>query len=385
MKKKLAYLLACSDGIAFAAGNVAISLNKYMPNKEFDIVIYNNGYQEKNKSALLKIPKVILRDFNLDPEFVSFMLSEEGLPSAQAGGRWKNKSKLFSFIHFEIFNLLNEYETVIWLDVDMSIQADISELENYGPLGISKDLNWNTVWTVGDQFFSPVPGYDMNLPGYCNACIVVNDKLENYDKLAKYCYDTAIKYASQLKNIDQSVFQLMLQDFNLVPKQIPWNDYCCHAQHELAAIAKIVHFGTERKIWNDESYLRCFPEWFRVHLEWLALGGMDFDRSVFSLKSIWYDLYGRGKLSETKQLPENFKTRFTIFQIPIFVLTELSNGFSLKVLGIPLIKKRANSAKTSYNLLNKLEIFTKKEINGKLHFYLFGIKICTYHKYRVLN
>ena len=267
----------------------------------------------------------------------------------------------------------------------MSIQADISELENYGPLGIPKDLNWNSIWTVGDQFFSPVSGYNMNLPSDCNACIVATDRLPNYEKLAKYCYDTAIKYAAQLKNIDQAVFQLMFQDFNIVPKQIPWNDYCCHAHHELSSIAKIVHFGTEQKIWNDESYLRCFPEWFRVHLEWLSLGGMDFDRSVFSLKSIWYDLYGRGNLSEKKQLPENYKTRFTIFQIPIFVLTELPNGFSLKILGIPFIKKRANDTKTSYNLLNKLEIFAKKEINGKLYFYLFGIKVCTYHKYRVLN
>ena len=85
MKKKLAYLLACTDNIAFAAGNVAISLNKYMPNKEFDIVIYNNGFQEKNKIALSKIPKVILRDFNLDPEFVSFMLSEHQLKQEEDG------------------------------------------------------------------------------------------------------------------------------------------------------------------------------------------------------------------------------------------------------------------------------------------------------------
>lgn len=39
-KKKLAWFMVCSENIIFAAANVALSLNRHMPDKEFDIVIY---------------------------------------------------------------------------------------------------------------------------------------------------------------------------------------------------------------------------------------------------------------------------------------------------------------------------------------------------------
>lgn len=386
MKKRLAYFLACPDNLAFTAGNIAIALNKHSKNKEFDIVIYSDGFQDNNKIALSKIKNVILRKYCSRHTFKSFSLLK--YHTLCSGDDWET-TEFISFSIFEIFNLLKEYETVVWLSIDMSIQADISELENYGPLGMPKDLKGNSFFTVGDNFSSPIPGYNMNLPSDSTACVVVNDRLENYDKLAKYCYETAIKYAGKLKNIDQAVFQMMLQDFNFVPKQIPWNDYCCHASHELAAIAKMVHFGSEQKIWNNESYLRCFPEWFRLHLEWLSLGGMDFDRSGYSLKSIWYDTYGMGKPPERSLPPEtnlpleNFKTRFTLFQIPIFVMTERKDDFSLKVFGVSLTRKSNSIEKTHKNLMRKFQFTSKHEPNGKVSFYLFGIKFCSLHKYKV--
>ena len=36
-KKKCAYVLAASQNIIFAAGNVALELNPFMPNEDFDI------------------------------------------------------------------------------------------------------------------------------------------------------------------------------------------------------------------------------------------------------------------------------------------------------------------------------------------------------------
>ena len=42
-KKKCAYVLAASQNIIFAAGNVALELNRYMPDEEFDILIYHRG------------------------------------------------------------------------------------------------------------------------------------------------------------------------------------------------------------------------------------------------------------------------------------------------------------------------------------------------------
>lgn len=35
----------------------------------------------------------------------------------------------------------------------------------------------------------------------------------------------------------------------------------------------------KKKIWKDTNICNSFPEWYRTHLEWLELGGSDFDQS----------------------------------------------------------------------------------------------------------
>ena len=117
-----------------------------------------------------------------------------------------------------------------------------------------------------------------------------NDQLENYSIYKDECYKLARKYAPYLKNLDQAVFALLFQKYSIIPEVLPWNEYTCHAHHEAAAIAKIVHFGCTDKVWNNSLLFQCYPEWFRVHMEWLKLGGCDFDRSSISSKAIWSEL-----------------------------------------------------------------------------------------------
>ena len=60
---------------------------------------------------------------------------------------------------------------------------------------------------------------------------------------------------------------------------MPLEDWQCIAWRDQASTAKIVHFGTANKVWNTTNIFNAFPEWYRVHCEWLNLGGSDFDRS----------------------------------------------------------------------------------------------------------
>ena len=369
MKKQLAYFLVCSDNIIFAAGNVALSLNKYMPTKDFDIVIYHTGLRKNNESALKKIPRVTLHRFEFPDNFHEVILPK--LPQ----GRWNNPNSLLTFAHYETFNLLKNYETVIWLDVDTSIQADISELSNYGPFGQCYDINWNDVWTVGDQFTQPLVNsrYDMSRKSYINACIVVNDKLPNWEKMANYCYSKSIEYAHHLKNCDQAIFGLLIQDFKINVNVIPWHDYICHAHHENASIAKIVHFGCRDKVWNDQKFLQTFPEWFRTHMIWLELGGEDFDRTNLSIRSIWNQLYGPNNSSESNysSMPNNYHSvkkirNFKIWAfkfLPILKIRSSDNEFLVKLLGITIFKSLYSTEKNRH------------------HYFLFGFPIFSSSSY----
>ena len=282
MKKRLAYYLACSNGIIFSAANVALSLNKYSENKNYDIVISSRLLTESNETALRKIPHVRLMSLKFPKGLETFLLSDEGLPS----GRWKAPNALNTISHFEIFRLLDEYKTVIWIDSDIAIQGDVSDLANYGPLGLPTDQHNGHQFLVRDQFTKPVPGYKMNIPAYQNSCIVVTDELP-YKEMYAYCYDTLKKYAKLLLNADQSVMQLLIQDFNIKVNEIPYHEYVCHAFNDYAALAKAVHFGSRDKVWNNQQIFQSFPEWFRTHMKWLELGGDDFDRSNISSKCVY--------------------------------------------------------------------------------------------------
>lgn len=309
MKKKLAYFLVTSDNIAFAAGNVALSLNKYMPNKEYDILVYHSDLQEKNLKTLKKIPHVITHHFRLNDDFVSYMLGENGLPK---NGRWNDVNSLLCLAHYEIFSLLDSYEKVIWLDVDMSIQADITLLETYGPFGMALDIAGNHVFTAKDQFLTNVEGYDLSQSAHISACIVVTDKLKNYKEIYQYCYEKTKIYASILKNPDQAIIELAIRDFGLTVNNVPWKEFVCHSTHEYAALASIVHFGFINKPWNNSRLLQSFPEWFRTHLVWLSLGGADFNRDDISTCSVYVELQKlENKLCEQMN-SENYKAANSI-------------------------------------------------------------------------
>lgn len=99
---------------------------------------------------------------------------------------------------------------------------------------------------------------------------------------------------------------MMIQDFNIKVNVMPWHDYICHAHHEHGNLAKIVHFGCHDKVWTDDRYLRTYPEWFRTHMQWLELGGEDFDRTNMSMRGIWAEIYGNQSHS-TETVPRHWK------------------------------------------------------------------------------
>lgn len=190
MKKKLAFLLGITPNLAFAAGNVALGINKYMSDDDYDIVIYYTELAQNDLEVFSKVPHVILRQFNLPEDFINTMMKK--LPSQS---RFRSKYRLMCFAHFEVFPLLKEYQNVAWLDADTAIQKDLSTIIDYAkPFGITRD----TPWMVADQFTRRVEGYKMDIEGHCTAVMVVNDSLP-YMQIYKWLYEKAVEYADCIK------------------------------------------------------------------------------------------------------------------------------------------------------------------------------------------
>lgn len=330
-KKKLAFLFGFTPNLAFAAANAALSLNRHITIQDYDILMYYTDLPESDIRAFKKIPHVVLKQFNLSNDFVDIMLKK--MPE----GRFKSKNHLMCFAHFEAFSLLNEYETVVWNDVDIGVQGDLADILNYTPLGLCEDIPW----TVKDQFTSSIPEYKMNIPAYCSGVMVLNDTLP-YQKIYNWLYQKAIQYASYLKNPDQSIINLMLQEFHLLPKIVPLAEYNCISWRDDAITARIVHFGSDQKVWNNTNICNAFPEWYRTHLSWLKLGGSDFDRSKITPRN------ARGSLDHLDTLQQETPPwRYTKKVIYLF-----------GVLPIYAIKKKCS--KTTHLLFSCIPLFKTK-------------------------
>ncbi len=275
-KKRLAFLLGITGNLGFAAGNVALGINKYMRGGDYDIVIYHSGLKSADAAAFERVPNVRLVPFEFRQSFVASML--ERLPRQS---RFKDAAHLMCFCHFEAFRLLREYENVVWLDADISIQASIDEITDFSPFGITSD----EPWTVQNNFTHAIPGYDMHTLGVCTAVMAVNDTLP-YEALYSWCYEKAVEYSRYLVNPDQGIINIALQEFGIDYKLMPLKTWQCISWRDEANVAKIVHFGTTKKVWNDPHLCNAFPEWYRTHLEWLRLGGSDFDQSKVQPKNV---------------------------------------------------------------------------------------------------
>jgi Glycosyl transferase family 8 len=268
-KKNLAFLLAVTRNMGFAAGNVALSLRKQMPQGGYDIVVYYTDLSPGDLIAFRQIPHCRLVKFEFPASFAGEILS-----NLHPKSRFRTVSQLMAFAHFEAFALLSEYRNVVWIDSDTAIQGSLSEIIRFAPFGITAD----TPWTVQVNFADPITDYDMNAPGVCTAVMLVNESLP-YEAMYKWCYAKAQEYAGNLLNADQGIVNLSLQEFHIAPNLMPLEEWQCISWKPEACVARIVHFGTEKKVWNSAKICTAFPEWYRMHLEWLRLGGADYDRT----------------------------------------------------------------------------------------------------------
>jgi len=265
-KKGLAFLLS-SNGQPYAAGNVALGINKYMPpNTDYDILVYYDSFTSMDIKAFQKIPHVKSRPFSFPPDFIEKMTR-----NMDKNNRFCTPGGLMTFSHFEIFQLLRTYQKVVWMDTDMSIQGSLNDLVKFSGFTITDDAEW----PVRAQFSCYINGYDMDRHALCAALIVADDSLP-FEEMYNWCYSKAIEYAEYLINNDQAIINIALQEFKITPNIIPSNIWQCTTFRPLVHTAKIVHFGFVWKPWVYSLIIKNFPEWYRTHLEWLELGGSDF-------------------------------------------------------------------------------------------------------------
>lgn len=259
MKKKIALLLCSTGNEAFAVGNVIIGAKKYLfqnlSAQDYDIIFLTDKLESKDENALKNIfPRIIIEIYK--SPFSKNMLNLREL----------NHFSSFTYARFEAFNLLERYEKVFYVDTDIVIQKDISEIINIEtPLSISYFANKMPVsGNFTKENIDLVKDYDLNKVSIIAAVFLINDKLNDYQIMTKWCYEKAEEY----KTNDQSILNLLIQEFNIETHDLT-ESYGAYPTSNISKDAHIIHAIGPAKFWRG-TYNK---EWEENNKIWIESGG----------------------------------------------------------------------------------------------------------------
>lgn len=255
-KKETAIVFGATKNFAFAIASVLMDLKKFDYSWITEVVIFHDGISNNQQKLLNRILPCVFVKYNF--------------PIKDKSNFDQNILNYFSemvFSKFECLRLLDTYKNVIWLDYDIIITKDISELASQASFGIKIMLGGGDVLS---QLSRPVVSYDMNAGGVSAATFVFQDNIGNYMKMYNFCYEKTEQYAEYLYQPEQAIFDFMIQDFNLHPEFLDWDIYCVHPEkRDKYKDAKILHSYGARKFWNEINN----EDWNLNYKNWLKMGG----------------------------------------------------------------------------------------------------------------
>jgi hypothetical protein len=266
-KRPLAVLLGITGNLAFAAGCLLQAVRRHSPELAYDAFIYHDGTVLPSDAALLK---------DLGARLIPFHVPF----STKVGADFIAQCSLLAFARFECLKLLRRYRHVVYFDVDIAVQDDISSLLGYGPLGVTyedRSFMRRPTYKAGCNFSQPVPGIIADAPGINSGVIVFNDELPNPEELyLSYCKWIDM-YASRLIYWDQAILTLLAHRLEAmgagIVQYMPTEKYNTHPYSANAVQAVLLHAFGPNKFWNDALMCLLCPEWARDYARWVAKGG----------------------------------------------------------------------------------------------------------------
>lgn len=294
---KNAIYFAITDNYSFAVANVIMGLNKHSAKlmQSCDILIYHNDVSEKNQK--------LLKSLHPNTCFIEMTapVSWNELLNHKSTMRWGsiNICKYFGFM------LINRYEKVLFLDADMHVIGDISDL-----FEIEEEMAWRNVlaWKASDNFAALMRSPDDYISAGNAGLIYFTDKLRRYS-LDEEDIANAFEKIKNLKRggNDERIVAWIAYDNKINVKELDVRIYNTPIQRKTPA-TKLLHFldyiGESTKPWKNLSAYLYFEDWAENYQRWLQLGG---EGLVNFTKEDYFKLFSFDKLKRTEQLEIKLK------------------------------------------------------------------------------
>lgn len=273
MEKQNAVILA--DTRPALVGTVLLQLQRTNPGLFEEAIIYYQDDIEEHDRALMNaiIP---CRFIKYSPPLPEHLFEKP---------RFKRFSALM-FCRYEMFEYLNEFETVTWLDTDILVQSNLCDMintaKNIGAAFIREDPVNKTAAKpdyMHTCFSRPVSEYKMDEYLYCSGTIVFSKKILAEQKIdgakcTDWCYRKTVQWANILDLPDQGVLNAAIQEFKIKVSPLQGKKYCCYPEMGRDCDeAAIVHAWGSNKFWNDWYIYSNFPKWKIYYESWRDQGG----------------------------------------------------------------------------------------------------------------
>lgn len=250
-KKDLAVVLGSTANMTFALASVLLDLKKHL-NCDFDLIIYHKDIEQSEQNLLNSI---------IPAKFIEYNFADKNTREKSL-----NRYTLLMFSRYECFDLLDGYKKVLWLDIDVIIQKDLTEFIKTKTNGLALWQNFEHKNSF--NFVNPPEKYNHDDYYFNSGVILFEDNLPNRQNLKNWCYDKTIEWGENLVCPDQAVLNMMFEEFNINVSKLD-EIYNCHPERPVIKDAVIVHSYAEEKCWNYYN----FKQWQENYNNWLKMGG----------------------------------------------------------------------------------------------------------------
>lgn len=269
-----ALVLGVTADLDFAAGTFLAGFFRHNPGFAGDVVVLHDGLSPAAQAALARLaPRLRLEPFG--PRRARLRLAAAGLGRpAQIRRALAGRSPMV-LAKFEMFDWLDRYESVVWCDADMLVQAPIGGLWQAGPLAWRALADGALARRRGVLEALPhlIRAQDVPLPN--GGVVVAGAALRSQWGLGTadlYAMAAELVRHTRAGTLDELALFLLASRHAL-----PVTALEPGLNHSVAAPgaeqARILHAIGPDKFWNATPLRHACPQWQADHALWVAAGG----------------------------------------------------------------------------------------------------------------
>lgn len=245
-----------------AIGVLALNLKDILSDFVDELVIFHDGISKREQHLILEIFPSRFYDFK-------FKIRHKDM-------RANRSLRYFSpmvFCKYECFRLLAEYERVIWLDYDIVIRKDFSELfESSTGLKLIVDGAMLRQMFLDDAECIDGQGYDLNGKAFTTSFFVLTRQIGDYQRYYEWCRKETLQYAAHIDLPEQCIIAMLVQKFHLAYEELT---QLLHPNSD-DGTAAVLHASGRPKFWEGLHN----DMWDRYYREWLSIGGSPYRKPL---------------------------------------------------------------------------------------------------------